>query len=634
MLVDLTTTSVGRRTLLRTYAGFFANVRFGGRFRVVVTVDPAYAVARAELDETVEFLTGLPDRYPAVQDVVVERFDRPVGLPGALSVLLAHTTAEFGVHLEDDWEITGPIDLDGLVGDLRDQRSTAIVLGNEHAAQGGTFDRPAEAVPVPGTRVPLLRLTGASWARHYLPLCPHLHATERWAPAVARALALTDDARCPEERVREHLIDSASTASHNVLWTRDVVARDIGRDWLAERRRHKAVTPLHAATLATPLPASVGRPAGRGPSRADTLAARSAKLPARPPAYGGHPEFLERGAGAVVWDVDGNGYVDLRCADGAATLGHSHPVITNTVREQSTAGLRLAPSSPAELTVAELVVAAVPGATAARLLPTETAALTTAIDLSRRHSGRADVLLVGPVYAPGRDRLLLDTTADEQRVLGRLAETAPAAVVLASPYERRLGREFLGEVRRLCDARDVVLVLDETVTGLRLAPGGLGEFLGVVPDLACLGVGMAGGAPIAAVAGRADLLAGPVDTGPGAARRHVDRLALALAKSVLRHLATSDFAELLATLGKRLRDGVNEHAGAAGLPPMIVGYDQLPCLRLSAGTEDTFVPAMARQGVLLRSGVNFLSAAHDVAHVDFVIAAAAAALAEIREPVR
>jgi hypothetical protein len=131
-LVDLTTTSVGRTTIIDTYESFLAKVRFSGRFRVLVTVDPAYGVEADEVARTLAYLDDLPDLHPVVESVTVERFPRQVGLAVALRVLLAMSSAEYGVYIGDDWECTGEVDLDRLLLDLEQSDSREIVLSNSH----------------------------------------------------------------------------------------------------------------------------------------------------------------------------------------------------------------------------------------------------------------------------------------------------------------------------------------------------------------------------------------------------------------------------------------------------------------------------------------------------------------------
>ncbi|PBC66227.1 glutamate-1-semialdehyde aminotransferase [Streptomyces sp. TLI_235] len=658
--VDITTTSVGRDTLLSTYSTFFANVRFSGSFRVIATVDPAYGVPEEELARTLAFLYDLPSRWPSVREVVVDRFRRPVGLPGALSVLLAHARTPVGLHLEDDWEFTGPIELDDLIEDLLEGGGTQLVLGNAHTARGGTFIRPAEAQPVSGTRVPLVRLTRSSWAAHFLPLSPHLHRTDRWAPTVARALATTDPGRCVDERIRELVIAEDGYDLHRVLWMRDVVARDLGRPWLAERGRFRALTPEHlGATAAAALPAPRVGPLAL--ERSAALRERAERVTPgmthtfhkRPEnfAEGSYPVYLERGEGALVHDVDGQSYVDFVCALGAATLGHNHPVVANTVRERAGRGLLLSLPTPAEVSAAESLVAAVPGVEMARFLKTGAEAVSAAVRLARALTGRDQVLLAG--YHGWHDQLIgpspgvparterlshrveLRSADDDAGFCERLAAEGGqlAAVVLSTPYDRRLTAGFLAEVRRLCDRHGVLLVLDEVVTGFRLASGGLGEVLGVEADLICFSKGLAAGAPLAAVAG-------PRRTMTQFERLRVsstfagETLSLEIMKAVLRYYTTSDHYERTALLGRRFRDGLNGAAERLGLAPFVVGYDPMPCLRFAADpagharAAGAFLGAMARRGVLLRRDVNFLSAAHGDAHVDFAVAAAEEVLAD------
>ncbi|MFJ1708970.1 aminotransferase class III-fold pyridoxal phosphate-dependent enzyme [Kitasatospora sp. NPDC088346] len=659
--VDITTTSVGRDTLLSTYSTFFTQVRFSGSFRVIVTVDPAYGVPEEELSRTLAFLDDLPNRWPSVREVVVDRFRRPVGLPGALSVLLAHARTPVGLHLEDDWEFTAPIELDDLIADLLEGGGTQLVLGNSHTARGGTFTRPSEAEPVPGTRVPLVRLTRGSWAAQFLPLSPHLHRTDRWAPVVARALATTDADRCVDERIRDLVIAEDGYDAHRVLWTRDVVARDIGRPWLAGRGRFRALTPEHLGAAADGAALPAPRVGPLALDRSTALRERAERVTPgmthtfhkRPEnfAEGSYPVYLERGEGALVHDVDGQSYVDFVCALGAATMGHNHPVVANTVRERAGRGLLLSLPTPAEVTAAESLVAAVPGVEMARFLKTGAEAVAAAIRLARSLTGRDRVLLAGyhgwhdqligpspgvPAAVEGLSRRVeLRSAEDDSAFCEQLAAEGEqlAAVVLSTPYDRQLTAGFLAEVRRLCDRYGTLLVLDEVVTGFRLASGGLGELLGVEADLICFSKGIAAGAPLAAVAG------------PRRTMAHFERLrvsstfagetlSLEVMKAVLRYYTTTDHYARTARLGRRLREGLNGAAERHGRPPFVVGYDPMPCLRFAADPADhartagAFLGAMARRGVLLRRDVNFLSAAHGEAHVDFAVAAAEEVLAE------
>ncbi|MBE1489514.1 aminotransferase class III-fold pyridoxal phosphate-dependent enzyme [Plantactinospora soyae] len=660
-LVDITTTSVGRATLIDTYESFFARVRFSGRFRVVVTIDPAYGVQADELARVMDYLADLPGRHPIVESVDTERFTHQVGLSAALRVLFAMSTTEFGVHLEDDWRFTDDIDLDALIDDLDRFDSTEIVLTNSHVARGGTFTRTGEVERVVGSKSALLRLTSASWAANYLPLCPHLHRGRRWMPAVARALALSDDDACPDERVRELVAAERAASVHNVLWTEAVVAHDIGRAWLAARGRYRAITPESTATAATSLP-RLGSGEALELTRSDQWRQRAeALIPGMTQTYlkrplnfceGEYPVYLERGSGAIVHDVDGNAYVDFVCALGAATLGHSHPVVTNTIRERVGRGVLPSLPSPSEVTAAERMVAAIPGVEMVRFLKTGADACSAAIRLARYVTGRDDIIgagyhgwhdqlmCVGPGIPEGIARMCtrvaLATEDDDERLVSTVERSGNrlAAVLLSTPYHRRLTREFLLRLRAACDATGALLVLDEVVTGFRLAPGGLGQFLDVPADLLCFSKGIAAGLPISALAGPAhrmrplaDLVVSTTFGG--------ETLSLEVLKAVLGEYAAGDYYQRIARLGRRLRDGFNGCAAERGLDPVVVGYDPMPCLRFSPDPPThqrvaaRFVGAMARRGVLLRRDVNFINAAHTEAQVDHAVEAAGKVLGQI-----
>ncbi|MGN5380908.1 aminotransferase class III-fold pyridoxal phosphate-dependent enzyme [Streptomyces lasalocidi] len=188
------------------------------------------------------------------------------------------------------------------------------------------------------------------------------------------------------------------------MYTRDVVAHDIGRPWLAARSRFRALTPQHLGETA-----GLGKlPAARsGPlllTRSADLRRRAERVTPglthtfqkRPENFadGAYPVYLERGEGAIVRDVDGQSYVDFISSLGAATLGHNHPVVANTLRERASRGLLLSLPTPAEVTAAEVLVGSVPGVDMVRFLKTGAEACAASMRLARFLTGRDEVLLV------------------------------------------------------------------------------------------------------------------------------------------------------------------------------------------------------------------------------------------------
>ncbi|GLZ12645.1 hypothetical protein Acsp04_28800 [Actinomadura sp. NBRC 104425] len=657
--VDITTTSTLRPTLIRTYRSFFRHVRHSGCFRVLVTADPAYPVSEDEAEEVRAFLRDLPRLDDRVCSVVVEEFPRHVGLQGALSVLFAHKRAPVGVHLEDDWEFFRDVDLDALIEDLVEQESTQISFASDHVARGGTFDREGEVETVLGTRVPLRRLTAASWAAYHLPLGPHVHQTGRWVPTVAKALALSDPIRCPDERIREHVIAESSRVHHNALWTEEIVVRDIGRTWLRKRGAHKVLVPqrnsLGVDALGLPRDGAVPsltRSAAYLADETRLLPGQPAADPPAAPEDDPRPRFLERAEGAVVWDVDGFPYIDLLCGDGGVILGHDHPAVTRTIRERTVKGLALAPASPARVVAAELIAKAIAGADSVRFVPTAVEAVRVAAEVARRFTGRPRVVAAGPVAWPSGGRLTppaahggaghdgaghdgaavdevvaLGGVADEEQLIDLVTAQGAglAAVLVAAPLHRPLSAGFLRGLQRACARRGTLFALDEGLTAFRL-PGGLAAAHEVVPDLVCLSHGLASGLSAAAVAGRADVMReAPPDDGCG---RSGNVLVYEVMKACLREYAQPGHYERLAETGRRLRAALDGVAVRRGLDKVVHGHDQMPYLRFTgnAAVDQRIVGEMARRGVLMRIGPNFVSRAHDRQVVDVVADALARSL--------
>lgn len=369
-------------------------------------------------------------------------------------------------------------------------------------------------------------------------------------------------------------------------------------------------------------------------------------------ALGSFPVFLEGGDGALVRDVDGNEYVDFVCGLGANTLGHNHPVVLAALRNSLERGLLHSLPTEVELGAARALLALTPGAEMVRFFKTGADATSAAVRLARHITGKSKFVTVGyngwhdhfmfdtpgvpevlkeytlrmPLMAPDQEGPLLDLVATRGAEL--------AAVLLCVPYNRVVSREFMHALRAQCQQQGVLFVLDEVVTGFRLALGGAQEFYGLQADVVCLSKGIAAGMPLSAVAGPASALSRmgelQVSTTFGG-----ELLSLEVCKAVLDLYANSDFIQRVATLGQRLRAGINASAERRGAQLRVVGYDAIPLFRHSpdmaeqARYMERYVGAMARRGVILRRDVNFISAAHTEAQIDFTVEASDAALVEL-----
>jgi glutamate-1-semialdehyde 2,1-aminomutase len=270
--------------------------------------------------------------------------------------------------------------------------------------------------------------------------------------------------------------------------------------------------------------------------------------PSRGPAnYGEYPLFIERGEGANIFDADGNRYLDWMMAYGALPLGHAHPSIVEAITEAAAGGSLFAAATEIEIEVAERIQHMVPCAERVRFANTGTEATMAAIRLARGYSGRPkfvkfegqylgwydDFLVNAHPHSPvslghrrdpvkiaessGLNRRALEDTIvvpwNDIEAVERAIENNPGqiAAVITEGIMGNMGvippaDGYLQSMRRLTEDHGILLILDETVTGFRIAPGGCSEYYGVLPDIATFGKALGAGLPVAAFVGKAEIM--------------------------------------------------------------------------------------------------------------------------------
>ena len=263
-------------------------------------------------------------------------------------------------------------------------------------------------------------------------------------------------------------------------------------------------------------------------------------------AVGGQPPFIERGEGCRVQDADGRWYIDLVGSWGPLILGHRPAPVMAALQEALAGGTSFGAATGREVEFAEEICSRVPGCESVRLVSSGTEATMSALRLARAATGRdliikfdgcyhghSDGLLVsagsgaltlGVPNSPGVPAAVAGLTItlpynELAPVREALRESAVAAVIL-EPVVGNMGcvppdPGFLEGLRELCTAHGTLLVVDEVMTGFRVARGGAQERFGVVGDLVCLGKVIGGGLPVGAYGGRRELMeqmspAGPV----------------------------------------------------------------------------------------------------------------------------
>jgi len=266
-----------------------------------------------------------------------------------------------------------------------------------------------------------------------------------------------------------------------------------------------------------------------------------------PANFGKYPIFMERGRGSRIYDVDGNEYIDWMMGFGALPLGHAHPEVVEAITGAAATGAHFATATPVELEVAEMLQLLVRNAERVRFANTGTEAVMAAIRLARGVTGRPkilkfeghyhgwhDDLLVSsnvmpvsalglrsdPVKVPdssGLNRSALDDTIvvpwNDLPALQRAIENHPGqvAAIITEGIMANMGvippaNGYLHGLQDLAKANGILFILDETVTGFRIAPGGCQEYYKLAPDLVTFGKALGCGLPVAALCGRAEVM--------------------------------------------------------------------------------------------------------------------------------
>lgn len=397
-------------------------------------------------------------------------------------------------------------------------------------------------------------------------------------------------------------------------------------------------------------------------------------------AVGGTPRFMASGSGPYLTDVDGRSYVDLVCSWGPMVLGHAHPAVRAAVAAAVERGFSFGTPGPAEVELAEEIVARVAPVELVRLVSSGTEATMSAIRLARGFTGRSLVVKFAGCYHGHVDSLLVaagsgvatlglpdspgvtrgqaeETVVLEYNDLAAVTDLFAArggdvAAVITEGAAANMGvvppaPGFNGALSRLCRQHGALLILDEVMTGFRVGPAGMwgleGTVEGWAPDLFTFGKVMGGGLPAAAFGGRADVMGMLAPAGPvyQAGTLAGNPIAATCGLATLRACDTDVYARLdgaAALLRTEISaalagQGVAHRVQAAGnLFSVFFAEDPVVDYRGAQAQQAwryrPFFHAMLDAGVYLPPSAFeawFVSAAHDAAALDRVVAALPAA---------
>ncbi|MEX1239594.1 MAG: glutamate-1-semialdehyde 2,1-aminomutase [Cyclobacteriaceae bacterium] len=399
-------------------------------------------------------------------------------------------------------------------------------------------------------------------------------------------------------------------------------------------------------------------------------------------AVGGNPLFIKRAKGAFLYDEDGNEYVDLINSWGPMILGHAHPLVEEAVREALSCSPSFGAPTAREVEMAELICSMIPSVEKVRMVNSGTEATMSAIRLARGFTGRDKIIKMEGCYHGHGDSFLIAAgsgamtfgTPDSPGVTRGTAQdtlTAPfnnvqavadligknpgnIAAVILEPVSGNMGcvppqPGYLQGLRDLCTKHSILLILDEVMTGFRLAPGGAQERYGIKPDLTTLGKIIGGGLPVGAYGGRGDVMDGVSPTGPvyQAGTLSGNPMAMAAGLAVLKELKSKpSIYQDINKISNLIVSGLKSQLAKEKLPFTINQVGSMFTLFFTgktvvdfdtAKTSDTalfgkYFNAMLRRGIYLAPSQFeslFISHAIDEEIANRIVEASGAALDEI-----
>lgn len=336
--------------------------------------------------------------------------------------------------------------------------------------------------------------------------------------------------------------------------------------------------------------------------------------------------IISRGRGSRVWDEHDNEYIDYLIGSGPMILGHAHPEVNEAVRQQLDQGTTFFATNPQGIDLAEIIIDAVPCADKVRYSTSGSEANTFAMRLARAYTGREKILKFEGGYhgysdyglmslapknpgnsmepipdSPGipaaiKDTMLIAPFNDADAVESLMkAHEGEIAAVFMEPLQRLIQPQpgFLEAMRELTLAHDILLVFDEVVTGFRLAYGGAQAYYGVTPDVCTLGKAIGGGFPLAAIAGREEVMA-LFDSERTSAGRFLPQLgtlsgtpvASVAGIATLNILNQPGIFERLFETGNRLMAALAGKLDAAGFESQVVGVAPMFDVVFAGGAMD------------------------------------------------
>ncbi|RME40804.1 MAG: glutamate-1-semialdehyde-2,1-aminomutase [Deltaproteobacteria bacterium] len=389
---------------------------------------------------------------------------------------------------------------------------------------------------------------------------------------------------------------------------------------------------------------------------------------------GRDPLFISRASGSRIYDADGNGYIDYVGSWGPMILGHCHPKVVEAIQQAAADGASFGAPTEKEIILAEMVRDAYPNMEMVRMVSSGTEATMSAIRLARGYTGRDKILKFDGCYHGHADSLLvkagsgaatfgvptspgvpadfakhtLTATYNDLEGVKALvdANKGQIACIILEPVAGNMGcvipePGFLQGLRALCDQEGIVLIIDEVMTGFRVAYGGAQQRFGVYGDLCCLGKIIGGGLPVGAFGGKKEIMQhlSPEGGVYQAGTLSGNPLAMSAGIATLTLLKEEGFYDQIEEKSAYLEAGLRAAADKASVPTCLQRVGGMFCTYFQTGPVKSFADAaqsdtetfarffrgMLEQGVNLAPSqfeAGFMSIAHSQEDLDHTIRAA------------
>ena len=316
---------------------------------------------------------------------------------------------------------------------------------------------------------------------------------------------------------------------------------------------------------------------------------------------GGDPIFFKKAKGAYLIDEDNNRYIDYVGSWGPMIVGHAHPKVISAVQEMAANGLSFGAPTAIEIVLAEMVCELMPSIEKVRMVSSGTEATMSAIRLARGYTGRDKIVKFEGCYHGHADSLLVKAGSgaltlgvpssagvpeglaqhtitltyndieEVEKVFDEIGDQIAAIIV--EPVAGNMNcvppvAGFLEGLRSVTDKHGSVLIIDEVMTGFRVALGGAQGHYGITPDLTTLGKVLGGGMPVGAFGGKKEIMDHIAPDGPvyQAGTLSGNPVAMAAGITTLELVAASGFHDELNANAQALVNGIQEAANNAGIP--------------------------------------------------------------------